>query len=138
MNLEHIKKLLIAGENISLEYKECKTALPKDSYTTVCAFLNRFGGELLLGVTNTGIIIGIEAEKVEHIKKEFVTAINNPIKLSPTTYLTIEEFTIDGKHILYVYIPPSSQVHRVNNRISHNCGVFPRNRSCRRVRFWSA
>jgi predicted HTH transcriptional regulator len=117
MNLEHIRKLLISGENVSLEYKECIAGLNKDIYQTVCAFLNRFGGELLLGVANTGTITGVEAGKVEQIKKEFVTAINNPTKLSPTTYLTIEEFIIEGKHILYVYVPPSSQVHRVNNRI---------------------
>ena len=117
MNLEHIRKLLITGENIMLEYKECKAALTKEVYVTVCAFLNRFGGELLLGVNNAGIITGVDAGKIDKIKKEFVTAINNPTKLSPTTYLTIEEFMVDSKHILYIYVPPSSQVHRVNNRI---------------------
>ena len=117
MNEAHIHNLLLAGENISIEYKECKTALPKDIYTTVCAFLNRFGGEILLGVANSGVITGVDTNKIEQIKKEFATVINNPTKLSPTTYLTLEEFVIDGKHILYVYIPPTSQVHRVNNRV---------------------
>lgn len=42
---------------------------------------------------------------------------NNPQKLYPPAYLTIDEITIDEKLILNVYVPESSQVHRCNGRI---------------------
>ena len=47
---------------------ECGTALNKDVYETVCAFLNRSGGELLLGVRDDGVISGIGAEHIQQIK----------------------------------------------------------------------
>lgn len=50
-------------------------------------------------------------------KKDFVTAINNPQKLSPAIYVSIDELEIDGKIILHSYIPCGTQVHRTNGRI---------------------
>lgn len=89
MNGEYIQQLLTQTEALSLEFKECKTALNKDIYETVCAFLNRAGGEILLGVKNNGEVIGINRDKLDQIQKEFVTTINNGNKLIPPTYLTI-------------------------------------------------
>ncbi|WP_427337977.1 AlbA family DNA-binding domain-containing protein [Caloranaerobacter sp. DY30410] len=40
------KKILQNGENINVEFKESKSKLNKDVFETVCAFLNRNGGEL--------------------------------------------------------------------------------------------
>ena len=42
---------------------------------------------------------------------------NNPQKISPTFYLSVEEIEIDKKKILYIFVPESSQVHRCNGRI---------------------
>jgi predicted HTH transcriptional regulator len=127
MNTEHIQQIIATGENTSIEFKECKTALNKDVYETVCAFLNRAGGEILLGVKNNGEIVGIAQDKIDQIQKEFVTTINNANKLVPPTYLTIEQVIINGFDVLYIYVPPSSQVHRVNNRIFERNQVVAEN-----------
>ena len=42
---------------------------------------------------------------------------NNPQRINPTFYLSVEEYEIDGKTILYSFVPESSQVHRFNDRI---------------------
>ena len=60
----NIPKILKQGEGISIEFKECKSALTSSVYETVCSFLNRNGGELLLGVTDNGTIQGIDENKI--------------------------------------------------------------------------
>jgi ATP-dependent DNA helicase RecG len=75
--LEMIRK----GEGLDLEFKTCRNQLNRDAYKTVCAFLNRHGGTLLLGVQDNGVIQGIEPDAVAQIRKDFVTAINNPQKI---------------------------------------------------------
>ena len=80
-------------------------------------FLNRNGGQLFLGVEDKGGIVGIEPEAIEKIKKEFVTSMNNPQKISPTFYLSVEKIEINGKVVLYIFVPESSQVHRCNGKI---------------------
>ncbi|MBU4350741.1 putative DNA binding domain-containing protein [Patescibacteria group bacterium] len=117
MRESEIKVLISQGEGLRVEFKQCKTALSKEVYETVCAFLNRLGGELLLGVSDDGEVTGIDPEYIDQIKKDFTASINNPQKISPAFYLTMDEIAIDGKAILYIYVPESSQVHRCSGKI---------------------
>ena len=117
MELEKYQSLIDLGEGLLIEFKESKEKLNRDVYESVCAFLNRSGGHLFLGVKNDKTIVGINEKYKEKIKQDFATMINNPTKISPTYYLTVKEFEIDGKIVLYVFVPESSQVHRCNGRI---------------------
>jgi len=117
MNKAGIKKLIRKGEGLSIEFKECRNKLNKDVFESICAFLNRNGGDLILGVNDRGKITGIDPEAVEQIKKEIVTALNNPQKLDPPCYLLPEEVDIEGKRIIRLFVPESSQVHRCNGKI---------------------
>ncbi|MFK5927269.1 MAG: putative DNA binding domain-containing protein [Desulfuromusa sp.] len=115
---EHrLLELIRQGEGLSLEFKTCRDRINRDVYETVCAFLNRHGGTILLGIRDSGEIQGIKPDAIEQIRKDFVTAINNPQKISPPTYLSVEAVTAQGQQLLRIYIPESSQVHRCNGRI---------------------
>ena len=112
-----LKALIKQGEGVSIEFKECRRALNRDVYETVCAFLNRHGGNLLLGVSDAGEVTGVDPDCIANIKKDFVTTINNLQKLHPPAYLSVDEVDIEGKTVLRIYVPESSQVHRCNGRI---------------------
>ena len=114
---KRFEELIAQGEGISIEFKECKDALPKNVFETLCAFLNRFGGDIFLGLKDDGTIIGVDKDKAKKIRADFVSAMNNPQKIFPTVYLPVDEFELDGKTILHVYVPESSQVHNTNRRI---------------------
>ncbi|MGH4049816.1 MAG: RNA-binding domain-containing protein [Clostridium sp.] len=117
MEVERIKQILNGGESITVEFKQSKNKLNKDVFESVCAFLNRNGGHLFLGIEDKGGIVGINPHAIEKVKKEFVTFMNNPQKISPTFYLSVEEIEIKGKVALYIFVPESSQVHRCNGKI---------------------
>ncbi|HDR47061.1 MAG TPA: AAA family ATPase [Geoalkalibacter subterraneus] len=117
IDIHRLKALIAKGEGLDVEFKACRDQLPKSVYETVCAFLNRHGGTLLMGVADGGSIQGIDPTALEQVRKNFVTAINNPQKLTPPTYLSINDAELDGKKLLHIYVPESSQVHRCNGRI---------------------
>jgi ATP-dependent DNA helicase RecG len=117
MNEERIRQLLAQGEGLLVEFKTCRSALNRDVYETICAFLNRCGGDLLLGVTDNGEVRGVDSAAVEQLKKDFATALNNPQKINPPFYLHLEEVAFEDKTLLHVFVPESSQVHRCNGRI---------------------
>jgi len=117
MKVKRISEILNGGESITVEFKQSKNKLNKDVFESVCAFLNRNGGHLFLGVEDKGGIVGINPEAIEKVKKEFVTSMNNPQKISPNFYLSVEEIEIEGKVVLYIFVPESSQVHRCNGKI---------------------
>lgn len=64
MNIgEHeLLKLIQDGENLTLEFKECRASINRNVYETVCSFLNRHGGTLLLGVSDTGDVTGVNPD----------------------------------------------------------------------------
>jgi len=117
MKTERLNEMISGGEGITVEFKQSKTKLNRNVFESVCAFLNRNGGHLFLGVNDLGYIVGIDPEEIDKIKKDFITSMNNPLKISPTFYLSVEEIVIDSKIILYIFVPESSQVHRCNGKI---------------------
>ena len=50
MNPKYIQQLIKQGEGITLEFKTAQHEIPKNIFETVCAFLNRIGGTILLCV----------------------------------------------------------------------------------------
>ncbi len=114
---DDLQKLIDGGESITVEFKESHSNITKDVYDTVCSFSNRDGGHIFLGVKDNGEIIGIEADKVDKIKKQFVTTINNDSKMYPPLYLTPVPYETEGKQILYIRVPVSQDVVRCSSKI---------------------
>lgn len=112
-----LSSLIEQGESHTVEFKKSTTDITKDVYETVCAFSNRDGGHIFLGVKDNGTIAGIHPGSIDKMKKDFVTAINNENKLYPPLYLTPIEYEYDGKAILYVRVPTSPSVCRCSGRI---------------------
>lgn len=108
--VDKIKKLIEGGEGLTVEFKRCENGLTNSVFETVSSFSNRYGGYMLLGVEDSGRIIGVNPKAVTDIKKNFINTLNNPQRFCPTLFLTLEEVKIDEKHILWVYVPADSQV----------------------------
>lgn len=66
-----IRNIINQGEKINTEFKEAKEKLPKNLFETICAFLNRFGGNIILGVNDDKQIIGVNPNCVAQLKKRF-------------------------------------------------------------------
>ena len=56
----NLKRILKKGEGLHTEYKEARNRLPANSFDTICAFLNRDGGDLILGVDDSGNVLGVD------------------------------------------------------------------------------
>lgn len=114
---ENLLNILKNGEKIDVELKTSKNKLPSTLFETVCAFLNRNGGHIFLGVDDSKKIVGINPEKINDLKKDFTNLCNNSQKIFPTVQLFIKEYNYEDKKILYINVYESSEVHRSNNKI---------------------
>ncbi len=117
MNVKQMKEMILSGENISVEFKESKNDLSLSFLETIVAFLNKKGGYCIFGVSDNKKIVGINEDVVDKIKLDFANLVNNPQKINPPMPLMLQEMYIDDKLILYVYVPESSEVHKLNNSI---------------------
>jgi len=112
MNAEYIKSLLTKKESTTLEFKEARNDVPASMWETVCSFLNRNGGDILLGVNNDGVVVGIEESRIDNMISTITNQSNDKNLINPPFILFPEKGQIDGKYIIHIPIPQSSQVHR--------------------------
>lgn len=113
MDRKTFENNLQLGENICIEFKRCdKGVIGEETYKTVCSFLNRFGGDLFLGVTDDGRVCGVPGKAAAGMMKNLIAAVTNPEMFSPTTYLVPEALAYHGQTVIHVHVPPSGQVHR--------------------------
>jgi len=122
MTQSQLQNIIQNGENTFVEFKKCTTELNHSVYETVCSFLNRTGGHLILGVDDNGDIIGVNVNCIDSMIKNFINTVNNPELLNPTFYFSPEVFIIENKRVIYIYIPESSQVHRYKGKIYDRVG----------------
>ena len=111
MDANELTSIFRIGETVAVEFKRCGNGIESDVYETVCSFLNRYGGDIFLGVLNDGSVAGIAENAAPDMVRNFISKIGNPDILSPTAYLTPKIITYEGKTIIHIHIPPSAEVH---------------------------
>ena len=117
MDIKRIKHIISQGEGISVEFKKVKSELPQNLFETVCAFLNRNGGEIVLGISDYKEVAGVDENRTEELCRQIVNLSNNPQKLFPSFLLEPHILDFGGKKLIYVFVPISSQVHKTSGKI---------------------
>ena len=116
MESQRVDYILQKEEGLTSEFKRAASALPNNLFETVCAFLNRNGGTILLGITDEGEVCGVDENKIEQICKNLTNLSNNSSKLDPVFLLQPSIVSLGSKKIIHVFVPSSSQVHKTNGK----------------------
>lgn len=112
MDLSTLQSILAIGETAAVEFKRCRNGMESDTYETVCSFLNRFGGDIFMGVLDDGTVVGVPENAASDMIKNFIKVVSNPSLFSPTIYLVPKIIKYDKEHtIIHVHVPPSAEVH---------------------------
>lgn len=88
MNLEEIKAIVAGGESETVEFKKSTAQLPRVG-ETLCAFLNRSGGILLIGVTPDGRIVGQQVS--DKTRREIAAMLD---QFEPTPSIEVSEIAV--------------------------------------------
>jgi len=102
MDASLMQQMLAQGESETVEFKK-STGVMKEIVETVCAFANTRGGDLLIGVSDNGAVIG------QQISDDTLKNIANEIKLNtdPKLYPTVRAVMFDERSCLLVSIEES-------------------------------
>ena len=98
----NVKKMIMAGEGVSLDFKKTITSCEKIA-RTMTAFANNKGGKLLIGVYDDGTIKGVKSEDEE---RYMITKAATEFA-SPPLLPEFEEVYVDDKLVLVVDIAES-------------------------------
>lgn len=114
MNKIELLEIVKKGEDSYTEFKE-ERAHSDQLAAEIVAFANTEGGNLIVGVSDEGEIIGVTNLDKEMQRIDNICANN----CEPTVYTTIEKLGIDDKKILIVKIPKGTQRPYRTNRGIH-------------------
>jgi ATP-dependent DNA helicase RecG len=117
MTVTDIQKIIAQGEGVSVEFKKAETKVPSSLYETVVSFANTNGGVILLGVDDDGTALGIAPELKAQFLKNIATALNSIENINPVMYLNPTAVEYQGKIVVPVQVPASSQVHNHRGRV---------------------
>ena len=112
---DRIKSLIRSGENNRVEFKSTlrwnlktdrsEKVIEKAWLKSIVGFLNSDGGVLLVGVTDTGDIMGIEADNFDNEDK-YLLHVNNRIKqhigLEHAGFIGYQLVSVDNKKVLLI------------------------------------
>jgi predicted HTH transcriptional regulator len=109
-----IKELAESGESQNLEFK---SKLGQSLGKSICSFANTNDGIILIGVSDTGEIIGTKEKDEQKIANIAHTC-------KPSVYPKIEKVKINGKIVLPVEIRKSDQIHSFKNVAYKRVGTY--------------
>ncbi len=92
---------IASGESKILEFKE---SIPKKNQIaqTICAFANRAGGKLLIGVSDCGAIIGLSNEQIEDYMERLPNIIHDSI--SPMIMPEFYTYRLEDKGLIVIEV----------------------------------
>ena len=81
MTPQEVRKTISRHEGISVELKECTQGIHPSVYESVCAFLNRLGGTIIMGISDKGEILDIRRKIIIGSEKSNVIMVCGCSKL---------------------------------------------------------
>lgn len=111
MNAEELRGYLSAGEGLLTEFKRCGSGPQNDLYETICSFANRQGGNIFMGVSDDGTVVGIPPEAVRDMQRRVVNAVSNPKLFPIPPVIETEPIDVCGAWVIRIWVPVGPAVY---------------------------
>lgn len=100
-----------SGEGLMTEFKRCGSAPGNDVFETICSFANRQGGNIFLGVSDEGDIIGVPQGALLNIQRAVVNAVSNHELFNVPPVIETEPIEAKGRFVIRVWVPMGPAVY---------------------------
>lgn len=113
MKVDELINVLSKGESETVEFK---SAFVRDISKDICAFLNTVGGHLFIGVSDDGLIAGINDNNLGQKISDVLQGIY------PSPKVKIEELIVGEKSIYHLEVESSDKLHSMGNIVYMRIG----------------
>ncbi|MEO6682896.1 MAG: RNA-binding domain-containing protein [Ginsengibacter sp.] len=122
MTENELNTIIANGEGVRIEFKKAEKEVPKSLYETICAFMNKEGGIIFLGVDDDGKIEGVDCFNRDKMISDIGVTLNNVSSFAPATTVDPIKINYENKCIIVLKIAVSSQVHKFKGCVYDRVG----------------
>lgn len=115
MTPEELAEVIKQGESISVEFKRCGNVPEIDTFETICSFANRQGGNIFLGVSDEGLILGVARDRVLEIERNIAKRLHDPNFFNAAPPLEFDRIEMGENLVLRVWVPVGPFVYRLKD-----------------------
>lgn len=120
MDGKSVKQIIDGGASPFVEFSNCTTEIMDSVYQTICSFLNKEGGTLIIGVQDFGKVIGVAGQHLDGMMNKISQTLEHDFV--PAVHLQPEAVAIDGKQVICLSVPQSAHVQRYRGKIFDRFG----------------
>lgn len=120
MDGKNIRKLIFQGRNSSIDFFNSAVDINDPVFQSICSFLNKEGGTIILGVNDYGEIFGINERYISRMMNKIEEVLKG--SFSPMAQIKAEVVDVDNRKVIYLNIPSSPHVHRYRGKIYDRLG----------------
>lgn len=104
---ENLQEMIDEGESITVEFKsELSSSVLRDLPTKICAFANTRGGNIIIGVRDSGDIVGVALKGDEYERISQAAE-----KCRPVVHIEVRTVKLGQNDVLVIRVPKSRVVH---------------------------
>ena len=109
---DNLKQILAVGENVAVEFKRAGNGIKVDAYESICALLNRFGGDVYFGVLDDGSVEGVPPKAAPEMVRNLINNLGNPNLFVPAVHLDPKIVKVGAKTIIHLHVPQTPDIYR--------------------------
>ncbi|MDR1556428.1 MAG: putative DNA binding domain-containing protein [Tannerellaceae bacterium] len=118
--MKELKQIINKGESPFVDFSKCTTELTESVFQSICSFLNKEGGTLIVGVHDYGKIVGVAEIFIDNMLRKFANTLAEDF--TPSLDLKPEMVEINGKKLLYIAVPEGEEIYRYKNKVYDRIG----------------
>ncbi len=103
--MERVVELAALGEGSRIEFKIASQGVHDDVFETICSFGNGLGGDILLGVNDDGVVVGMSKEAIESSKRDVKRFCSAKGLFSAPVRVGVAEHIVNGHRVLHIRVP---------------------------------
>ncbi len=105
---KRVIELAALGEGSRIEFKIASHGVHDDVFETICSLGNGLGGDILLGVNDDGVVVGMSEEAIESSKRDVKSLCSAKGLFSTPIRVEVAEHIVNGHHVLNIHVPKAS------------------------------
>lgn len=107
-----LRQTFLVGETVAVEFKRAGNGIHADAYESICALLNRFGGDVYFGVLDDGTVEGVSPKAAPEMVRNLINSLGNPNLFVPAVHLEPKIIKVGGKTVIHLHVPQTPDIYR--------------------------